>query len=83
MPHRGVEFRVQHIHGLQGSGQPKPAEIKTGRNRNKYLRKAEASAETEASVETFILAKIHCFGQITVLANQFILCPSLFWTQID
>ena len=50
-------------------GQPKQAETETGRNRNKCLRKAEASAETEALAETFISAEIHCFGRKTVSAS--------------
>ena len=41
------------------SGQPKQAETEIGRNWNKSLKKAEASAETQSSAETFILAKIH------------------------
>ena len=65
------------------SGQPKQSEAKICRNQNKCLRKAEASAKTEASAETFISAEIHCFGQTIVSASQFILFPSLFWTQTD
>ena len=65
------------------SGQPKQAETEIGRNRNKCLRKAEALAKTEASAETFLSAEIHCFSRMTVSANQFILGPSLLWTQTD
>ena len=67
---------------MPSSGQPKQAETEIGRNRNKCLRKAEFLAETEALAETFFSAE-HRFGWTTVSANQFILCPSLFWTQTD
>ena len=57
------------------SGLPKQAETEIGRNQNKSLKKAEASAETEASAKTLILAELHSFGRKTVSVSQFIHGP--------
>ena len=63
---------------VSSSGQQKQAKNKTGQNENKCLRKAKASAKTYSSAKKRLFwPKYLFFTKMSVLANEFILGPSL------